>query len=156
MKTADFLEMLRHKLGVKTDYALAKALGTSKQSVHKYRKGTTTPDDSTAVKWAILLDMDPLFVLASINAEREKNPAVKEQWERLAENADRRQKKEPEQEGVRLDDQPPPPDMDRRKSRKYILCQMLEDARNRRRDDPQPDPGPWRFMPRFRPAYARL
>lgn len=156
MRTIDFLDLLKRHFGVTSDYAIAKRLDVTPQAVSKYRKGTALPDDSTAVKWAILLNMDPLFVLASINAEREKNPAVREQWERLAENADRRQKKEPEQEGIRLDDQPPPPDMDRRRSRKYILCQMLEDARNRRRDDPQPDPGPWRFMPRFRPAYARL
>lgn len=80
MKSVKYLEMLREKLPVKSDYAIAKALEISQGAVCHYMKGNRVMDDTTALKVAKLLEIEPMQIIAAANADREKG-SNKEMWE---------------------------------------------------------------------------
>ncbi len=87
--TADYLDELKSKdeLGLKTDYAIAKALGTSTARISHYRVGRSRFDDETAVWVAEKLGISPFVVIAHMRAERAKDDAERNLWEKLAEKA---------------------------------------------------------------------
>lgn len=85
MKTTNnYLDDLKAKHGVRSDYALAKKLGVMPGHITTYRKNRSHFDDKMAVRVAELLEIDPAEVLAAMNVERTKCPAAKAVWERVA------------------------------------------------------------------------
>lgn len=72
----------RHKIG--SDYALAKRLGITRSVVSAYRTGKRNLGEDVAVTVADLLDVDPGYVLACMEAERTTHPAARAAWERMA------------------------------------------------------------------------
>lgn len=84
MRTADFLDALRIRFQVPSDYALAPMLGVTRQQVSKYRLGKDSLSDEAAIYVAELLEIDPAFVLASCHAERAKADGQRAAWERIA------------------------------------------------------------------------
>jgi len=77
MKTIEnYLNELRDKLG--SDYAIAKALGITKQSISVIRKGGGVKDE-TAIKMARLLEVDELEVMLAAVASRSEGE-IKEKW----------------------------------------------------------------------------
>lgn len=72
MKTVDFLDQLKASYGLTSDYQLAKKLVISQSSITNYRSGRNFMDNDLCVRVSELLDLDPLFVLASVNIEREE------------------------------------------------------------------------------------
>lgn len=90
MKTCVYLDAVKRRLKIESDYALAAQLKTTRQAVSNYRAGRHCLDDLVAVRVAELLDLPPLQVLADIQcerAERAKKPAVKKLWESIAKAA---------------------------------------------------------------------
>ncbi|MBD1410261.1 DUF3693 domain-containing protein [Burkholderia contaminans] len=83
--TAQWLDALKERLGLPSDYAVAKALGVTRGAVSHYRTGRSAFDDVTAVRAAELLGMDPAVMLASVQYERAKNEDVREAWASLLE-----------------------------------------------------------------------
>lgn len=77
------LDEAKKRLSIESDYALAKALGLKPQHISGYRKGGHLPDDSIALRLAEAAGMDPLQLLAQINAERAKDPKVKRFWKMI-------------------------------------------------------------------------
>ena len=85
MKTTnEYLDEVKTKHSLRSDYALAIKLGTGTSLIVNYRKNNGHFSDTMAVKVAELLGIDPAEVLASANAERSKCPAAKSAWERMA------------------------------------------------------------------------
>lgn len=82
--TREFLDALSRRWGGATDYAIAKRLGVSKQSISNYRSGIRCISDELAIRIAAELELDPAYVLACVNAERQPEPAVSRVWLELA------------------------------------------------------------------------
>lgn len=80
MNTLEYLAACKKRLGIESDYALAKALGVSQQAVSSYRAGNSKINDDVALTVAEILEVNPLQVIASANAERAKTPAQKAKW----------------------------------------------------------------------------
>lgn len=82
MKTIEnYLNDLKNKLG--SDYAIAKAIGITKQSVSIIRKGGGIKDE-TAIKIAELLEVDENEVLLAAVIERCKEENTKKVWENIS------------------------------------------------------------------------
>ncbi len=84
MKTVEYMDAIMLRRRIPSDYALAKALGVTKQTVSRYRSGIGLFDDHVALRAAELLGIDPGIVLLDIYAERTKNDEVRNVWERIS------------------------------------------------------------------------
>jgi transcriptional regulator with XRE-family HTH domain len=73
MQQVELLERARTKLMVKSDYALAKALGIPNNRMSDYLKGKRVLDEYACFKIAEVLEDSPSKVLARILAETSKN-----------------------------------------------------------------------------------
>ena len=81
MKTSlDYLNDVKAAYRLDSDYALAPILGITKQEVSKLRNRKAYMGDSTALKVARLLEINPAETMASAHAERAKNPEEKAVW----------------------------------------------------------------------------
>jgi transcriptional regulator with XRE-family HTH domain len=76
-------EIMRRKR-IPSDYALAKALGVSKQTISRYRSGYGHFDDAIALRVADLMGIDPGIVLIDVHLERTKNAEVRSVWEKVS------------------------------------------------------------------------
>lgn len=80
MKIKERLLECKIKLGVKSDYALAKALGINRGTLSGYLTAKREPDAYTAVKMAEILNVHPLLLLAEFEAETAKTAERKAFW----------------------------------------------------------------------------
>lgn len=85
MNTLEYMQACKERLGITSDYALAKALGLSQTGLSNYRTGRSRMDDDVALKVAEILGLHPLQVIASANAERAKTEEQKARWLSLME-----------------------------------------------------------------------
>lgn len=76
--TKQYMLELKRKLGIESDYALAKALGVSKTTVSNYANGTTAFSARVCHKAAELLEIHPAIVVAAIEVDRHSGAAQKE------------------------------------------------------------------------------
>jgi transcriptional regulator with XRE-family HTH domain len=83
--TIEFLDAVKEKLGIESDYGLAKRLGFSLSTVSNYRTGRRILDDDAALIVAQALDVHPFNVIAAVNAERAKTPEMRARWMGLVE-----------------------------------------------------------------------
>jgi transcriptional regulator with XRE-family HTH domain len=83
MNTIEYLAACKRRLGIESDYALAKALGISHSAICGYRAGRSRIDDEVALSIAQILRLNPLEVIAQANAERAKTPEARARWEGL-------------------------------------------------------------------------
>lgn len=83
--TISLIIALKAKLGVDSDYALAKILDVTRGSISHYQTGKRIFDDKTACKVASMLGMDTSIVLACIHIERAKSETEKRAWVDLLE-----------------------------------------------------------------------
>lgn len=80
MNTVEYLQQAKRRLGIESDYALAKAMGITRSGMSALSNGKTTMSDETALKMAKILELHPAIVLADMHAEREKDPAIRAVW----------------------------------------------------------------------------
>lgn len=80
MKIRERLLECKVKLGIKSDYALAKALGINRGTLSGYMTGKRIPDAFAAIKMAEILKVHPLLLLAEFEAESEKNEEKRNFW----------------------------------------------------------------------------
>lgn len=85
MKTPEYLDLLREKLHLPSDYALQKPLNVSKSQVSSYRNGRDFFSDPIAVRVAELTGMEAWKVLLDSHIERSKTPETRAAWMGLAE-----------------------------------------------------------------------
>lgn len=82
--TVEFIDALKARNGVPSDYALAKVLGVTQQTVSRWRVGKDFLGDSTAITVGKLLQIDPAYILACSHAERARQEPEKAIWQGLA------------------------------------------------------------------------
>ena len=80
MNTLDYLAACKKRLGIESDYALAKALGVTQSAVSSYRIGRSSINDDVALRVSEILQIHPLQVIAAANAERAKTPESRATW----------------------------------------------------------------------------
>ncbi len=81
MKTVnDYLDLLKKKYELKSDYALAKFLGISKQRITTYRQGRSSFNTEFSIVVAKFLGLEPMEIIAAMNAVREKDNLAQRFW----------------------------------------------------------------------------
>lgn len=81
----EFLDAVKIKHGIVSDYRLAKILNVSQPCVSRYRLKQSTLDDAICIKVAKLLEVEPATILAAVHAERAKTEAEKSAWKLIYE-----------------------------------------------------------------------
>lgn len=79
-KSAELMDALKAKIGITSDYALAKKLGVNQARISAYRHGKEKPDFYICVKAGIFLNLDPVKIAAEIELEKEKNEERRGFW----------------------------------------------------------------------------
>lgn len=85
MNTPEYLDAVKKATGISSDYALSKRLGFSLSATSNYRTGRRILDDDAALTIAQALNIDPIIVIAHVNAERAKTPELRARWLGLVE-----------------------------------------------------------------------
>ncbi|MBB5447115.1 MULTISPECIES: hypothetical protein [unclassified Paraburkholderia] len=78
--TVEWLDDVKARLGLPSDYAAAKALGVTRAAVSKYRTGQSFFRDPTAIRAAEILGIHPFEVIAAARAERSRDDCTKAIW----------------------------------------------------------------------------
>lgn len=68
------------QMGIKSDYALAKAMEIDSARIANYMAQTRIPDVYAAMKIAEILGRDPLEIIATIEAESAKSDKRRDFW----------------------------------------------------------------------------
>ena len=84
MRTIEYLDQVKARHGIKSDYALAQVLAVTHATVSHYRTGRSIMDATVAVKVAELLALNPLVVIAAAEIERATKDKVRQVWLRYA------------------------------------------------------------------------
>jgi len=85
MKTTEYLDAVREKLALPSDYAAAKILGVTRESVSGYRSGRSALGIETSMKVGEILGIDGHKVYADGQIERAKNAAQLTFWKDISE-----------------------------------------------------------------------
>lgn len=85
MKTTEYLDAVKVKLSLPSDYALSKVLGVTTQSITQYRSGRSAVGIETAMKIGEFLRIDGHKVYADGQIERAKNSAQSDFWREISE-----------------------------------------------------------------------
>lgn len=80
MKTTEYLDAVRAKLGLPSDYALQAPLTLSKSQLSKYRTGREVLSDEVAYRVAELLEINVGTVLLDMHIEKSKTPELRAAW----------------------------------------------------------------------------
>ncbi|KFX61032.1 helix-turn-helix domain-containing protein [Paraburkholderia fungorum] len=78
--TVEYLDALREKLHLPSDYAAAKVLGVTPSTVSKYRLGRSVFDEKVAIQAAELIGIDPLEVISACKAESASDDHIRAVW----------------------------------------------------------------------------
>jgi transcriptional regulator with XRE-family HTH domain len=78
MDISKVLDDAKAELGIDSDYKLAKYLEISNGYIAEWRRGKRIPDAYACMRLADALKIDPIQLLAQIEAETEKNEAPPE------------------------------------------------------------------------------
>lgn len=79
----NYIDDFKAKLKLESDYAVAKHLEMSKQAMTKVRQGGTV-GRKKLIRIAKALKKDPMELIATSEAQREKDPEVRAVWLKLA------------------------------------------------------------------------
>lgn len=85
MNTVGYMGALKRRLGIESDYALAKALCVTKQTVSRYAQGKGYFDDEVAIRAARILEIDPMNIIVATHVERARTPEEQEVWRAILE-----------------------------------------------------------------------
>ena len=84
MKTLEnYLDEFKAKLNIKSDYELSKILDVKRQQISRIRNGEIAIGREKCIRIAAGLKIDPLEIIATIEAAKEKNPEVRAMWIKL-------------------------------------------------------------------------
>ena len=93
MDTLEYLDAIKKKQGLTSDYQLARILELMPSNITAYRKKRRVMDDYIAARVADMLGIDSIEVIAVANSERENDPEKRSFWDKKAKTA--REKREP-------------------------------------------------------------
>lgn len=80
MKTTEYLDLVREKLHLPSDYALQKPLGITKSQISNYRTGRDSLSDAMVLRVAEICQLDAVKVLLDMHIERAKTPEMRAAW----------------------------------------------------------------------------
>jgi hypothetical protein len=78
--TLDYLDEMKRRAGIDSDYAAAKLLRVTTSAMSRYRTLGMTFDPTTAAKVARILDVNPMEVIAASMHQRVKDCEEKTFW----------------------------------------------------------------------------
>lgn len=84
-RTIDFLDAVKARHSLVSDYQLAPFLGVTRSCVSRMRVGKDYLGEKTALRVAEALEIEWSYVVACANAERAKDPLMKAKWASMAE-----------------------------------------------------------------------
>ena len=84
MKTVEYIDAVKIKFDLPSDYALSKLLNCPRGTISAYRLGKIGLGDDMAVRIAELLGVPPGRVLANVHAERSNDATVRDVWEKIS------------------------------------------------------------------------
>lgn len=76
------LDEVKQRVGIESDYALAKVLEIRKQRTHDYYKGVRRPDAFVCLRISEILDRPLSEVIAAVELDAEKDEKRRSAWER--------------------------------------------------------------------------
>lgn len=79
-QTQALLEAAREKLGGATDYKLAKMMELPRPRISDYHHGRRQADAYACTRLAMILDRDPLEIIAQVEADSAKTEARRQFW----------------------------------------------------------------------------
>lgn len=79
--TVEYLDEVKARLDLPSDYAAAKVLQVTPSAISKYRLGRAHFDDTTCLRVAEILGIAPFEVIAAANAERSRDTQTRRLWE---------------------------------------------------------------------------
>ena len=79
-RIAELLDRIKEQQGIASNYALAKLLQIEEKRIGDYYRGMVKPDDYAITRVALMLQMEPIHLLAEIRATDEKNATKREFW----------------------------------------------------------------------------
>jgi DNA-binding XRE family transcriptional regulator len=85
MLTNEYLDAVKAKLALPSDYALAKVLGITQSSVTQFRNGRSALGIETCMKVGEILRVDGHAVYADGQIERAKNAQISDFWREISE-----------------------------------------------------------------------
>ncbi len=85
MKTTEYIDAVKAKLSLSSDYAFAKVVGITTQAVANYRAGRSPFGVETAMKVGEILGVDGHAVYAQGQIERAKNAVTRDFWQGISE-----------------------------------------------------------------------
>lgn len=86
MDLIELIEKAKTRANLPSDYALAKALGTERQIVSGWRKGTRHPSNTEAVQLATLAGLPEMSVIAEIEYRTANTDKKREFWKSYIES----------------------------------------------------------------------
>lgn len=78
---AQYLDAAKEKLQLQSDYALAKQLGLSRQTISNYRKNHRTFDNYTCIALSEITGIPALKIIADMELARETDECRRGMWE---------------------------------------------------------------------------
>lgn len=85
MDISKVLDEAKAALNIDTDYKLAKALELPNGYITLWRQGSRIPDAYACARLAEVLGINPLELIAQVEAETEKNETRRTYWKKVAE-----------------------------------------------------------------------
>lgn len=79
-QTQAYIEAVREKLGGATDYKIGQVMEIRRQRISEYVAGTQHADAYACTRIAMLLGLDPLEVIAQVEADHAKTEDRREFW----------------------------------------------------------------------------
>lgn len=81
MDTLAYVDAIKKRHGVNSDYAVAKLIGIETQVLSNWRAERSRMDSWACYRVAELLEIDPQIVIANIERAKAKSPKKIEYWE---------------------------------------------------------------------------
>lgn len=81
---ATFLDSVKKKANIESDYRLAKVIGVTHSAVTNYRTGRTLPNERVIEQLCALSGDDACLITAEIQAARANNEPAKRMWQMIA------------------------------------------------------------------------
>lgn len=83
MNSYEYIQEIKRRNGLETDYAVAIKLGWKPNKIYQYRDGQGM-DNAAALQVAEVLDVPVIAVIADMEAQRAKDEVTKNKWIQLA------------------------------------------------------------------------
>lgn len=84
MNQIDLIEAAKQQQGLTSDNQLALRLGVTRSRVSQLHQGKKPADEAEIAMLAEMAEIDVRVALAAVHKDREKNPAKRAYWEKIA------------------------------------------------------------------------